>query len=155
MAGYRGHIGGALLFCGLLYFFPFWNPLPVWGKAACVGIAVLFALWPDVDVKSKGQTIYILAFLIIDAILIYRQEYKRAAYLGFLIVLPIVSPHRGWTHSFIAMILIPGAIYLAVIKYTEGTPKDYLPYFLAALFGYASHLLLDRIPLFNRKRNRR
>ena len=135
----------ALLFCGLLYLFPFWQPLHIYGKIACVVLAVFFGLFPDVDTKSKGQYIYLLLFLIADAVLIYRQDFKRAAYLGLFAVIPILSRHRGWTHSLIAMLMIPGGIYLAVIHYTSGTPHDYFPYFLAALFGYASHLIVDRV----------
>ncbi len=145
MPGYRGHIFAALLFCGLLYLFPFWKSLSLVGKILCIGIAVFFGLWPDVDTKSKGQTIFLICFLIADAILIYRHEYKRAAYLGLLIVLPLVSRHRGWTHTFTAMILIPGALYLSFIHYWGGTGYDLLPYFLAAILGYASHIAADKV----------
>lgn len=144
MAGYKVHMGMALLFCGFLYLFPFWNELSPIGKTACAGIALFFGLWPDVDTKSKGQYLFLLLFVIVDLILIYRQEYKRAAYLGLLIVLPIMSRHRGWTHSYAAMVLVPGALYLALIHYSGGTAYDWLPYFLAALLGYASHLITDR-----------
>ncbi len=144
MSGYKGHIAGSLLFCGILYLFPFWNPLPWIGKGACIVLAIFFGLWPDVDTKSKGQYIFLLCVLIIDAVLIYREDYKRAAYLGLLIILPIMARHRGWTHSLPAMILIPGGLYLAALHYYHGAPYDLLPYFLAALFGYASHLILDR-----------
>ncbi len=144
MAGYKGHIAASLLFCGLLYLFPFWKPLPYLEKAACVALAVFFGLWPDVDTKSKGQYVFLLGVLIADAILIVRQDYKRAAYLGLLIILPVMARHRGWTHSLPAMILIPGGLYLGAIHYTGGHPGDFFPFFLAALFGYASHLLVDR-----------
>lgn len=144
MAGYKGHIAASLLFCGLLYFFPFWEPLPGISKAICVALGVFFGLWPDVDTKSKGQYLFLLAVLVVDIILIYRQDYKRAAYLGLLVILPIMARHRGWTHSLPAMILIPGAIYLMALHYTDQSPYDLLPFFMASLFGYASHLILDR-----------
>ena len=115
-----------------------------WANWACVALAVFFGLWPDVDTKSKGQYVFLLCVLIADLILIYRQDYKRAAYLGILVMLPVMSRHRGWTHSLLAMILIPGALYLAAVHYSGGKPGDLLPYFLAALLGYASHLILDR-----------
>ncbi len=144
MAGYKTHIAGALLFCGILYLFPFWQPLSIGGKAACVAIAVFFGLWPDVDTKSKGQYVFLLIVFVVDAFLIYQQEYKRAAYLGLLVLLPIMSRHRGWTHSIYAMLLIPAGLYLAVIHYSGGEYLVWLPYFLSALLGYASHLVIDR-----------
>lgn len=144
MPGYKGHIIGSLFFCGLLYMFPFWASLSLYGKLACVGLTVFFGLWPDVDTKSKGQYAFLLLFVVVDALLIYREEYKRAAYLGLLIVLPLMARHRGWTHSMIAMLAIPGALYLSLIHYAGGQPWDMIPYGLAALLGYAGHLALDR-----------
>ena len=144
MPGYQGHTIGALFFCGLLYLFPFWLPLAFPEKLLCVGITVFFGLWPDVDIKSKGQTIFLSGFLIVDAILIQREEYKTASYLGLLIALPIISKHRGWTHNYFAMVLIPVIFYLVLLHYTGSHPLLLLPYFLAALLGYSSHLILDR-----------
>lgn len=144
MAGYRVHVTAALLFCGLLYMFPFWNSLSPCGKAACVGLAVFFGLFPDVDIKSRGQTLFLMLFLIVDAVLILRGDYKRAAFLGFLVAIPVIARHRGWTHSWGAMAAVPGAFYLAAVQYTGEPPLDLLPYFLAAMLGYASHLFVDR-----------
>lgn len=144
MAGYKTHIAGALLFCGFLYMFPFWDPLPWPGKTACVLIAVFFGLWPDVDTKSKGQLIFLTIFVVVDSILILRREFERAAYLGLLIVLPVMARHRGWTHQWLAMLLIPAGLFLIALKYSGASPHDLLPYLLAALLGYASHLVIDR-----------
>jgi len=145
MAGYRTHTTAALLFCGLLFAFPFFHALHLYGQLACVGLAVFFGLFPDVDTKSKGQYVFLAMILVVNGVLIYQEEYKRAAYLGILILLPIMSRHRGWTHSVVAMVLIPGALYLAAVHYSGGSYTIWLPYFLAALFGYASHLAIDRL----------
>lgn len=144
MPGYKSHIAVSLLFCGFLYLFPFWASLSWVGKVGCIAIAVFFGLWPDVDTKSKGQYLFLVCVLLADLYLIIRQDYKRAAYLGLLIIFPIMAPHRGWTHSLFAMFLIPGALYLAILHYSGGTAYDLLPYLLAALLGYASHLIVDR-----------
>lgn len=124
--------------------FPFWSELPHEGMLACVALSVFFGLFPDVDTKSKGQYIFLLIFVIVDIILILREEFKKAAYMGLIVVLPVISRHRGWTHSIAAMILIPSAMYLALLHYTGSTPYEMLPYFLAALFGYTSHLIVDK-----------
>jgi len=144
MPGYKTHITGALLFCGLLSLFPFWLPLPITGKIVCAALAVFFGLWPDVDAKSKGQAIYLTIFLIVDSALIYVKEYEKAAYLGLLIVFPILARHRGWTHSLLGMIVVPGGIFLIALHYFGGRPADFFPYLFAAVLGYASHLILDR-----------
>ncbi len=144
MPGYKSHITAALFFCGLLYLFPFWLPMSIWEKAGCVALAVFFGLWPDVDIKSKGQTVFLIGFVILDTVLILRHEYEKAAYLGLIIVLPIVGRHRGWTHSVGGMLLVTGGLYIAAIQYSGLSPMALLPYFIAALLGYVSHLILDR-----------
>ena len=46
-------------------------------------------------------------FFIVDVFLVYKEEYKIAAYFGLIIILPILAKHRGWTHSILAMLLVP------------------------------------------------
>lgn len=145
MAGYKIHITAALLFCGVLYFFPFWDSLSWSGKLICAGIAVFFGLWPDVDTKSKGQYIFLLLVFTANLLLIYQHDYQRAAYLGLLVIFPILSRHRGWTHSYYAMFLVPLGFYLAAVHYNEGQSTNLLPYLLAAILGYASHLVTDKL----------
>ncbi len=144
MPGYRGHTIGALFFCGILYVFPFWLPMSWMEKLACVSIAVFFGLWPDVDTKSKGQALFLTGFLIADVILILREKFEIAAYMGLIIVLPILSRHRGWTHNPAGMLLIPGGLYLAAVYLTGISPEILFPYFIAAVLGYCSHIVMDK-----------
>ena len=52
-------------------------------------IATMFALWPDVDIKSKGQKLFYIIFFITDIYLIYTSQFKISAFFGLLIILPI------------------------------------------------------------------
>lgn len=160
-----------------------WNPTipPVLDFLQIIGcfvIAVLFGLWPDVDIKSKSQKIFYSVLFVLNVVLIvFLQKYLESALLGLFAMLPIMSKHRGWTHAKITMILLPGVFLLIPIytNYAEWTSggnlvsdfyglRDWddlrvallsgLPFYVASFIGYASHLHLDGILFRSRKTQR-
>ena len=160
-----------------------WNPtisMDPFGILACFTIALLFGLFPDVDIKSKSQKIfYGLLFVLNLSLILFFQRYLVAAILGLFAMLPILSKHRGWTHSRITMILLPG-LFLVIPLYIEysgyGISLNELPklfeslveyenldetfrsglaFYVAGLIGYASHLFLDGILFRLRKTQKR
>lgn len=159
MAGYKGHISAGVLFGVMmaagLAFTPIAEALTleqkVWKGLIVVWLAVIFALFPDVDIKSKGQLLFYRVFVVLDLVLLVGEYYLEAALLGFLALLPIISKHRGWTHTFTAMVLVPSPILIGPM-YVAGEPVlDGLPFYLGAVAGYLSHLIADGM-LFGRAR---
>lgn len=156
----------------IIFGLPFdWNPTISLNLVLIVGcfvVALLFGLWPDVDIKSKSQKVFYTVLFVLNAVLIFVFKfYTAAALLGLFAMVPILSRHRGWTHSRITMILLPGLffvipIYLEYPRWSigsvelhdlidslfkwEGLPDvllDSLMFYLAGVIGYASHLYLD------------
>ncbi len=159
MASYRGHIWG-----GLLFFVPFVillvfgfelykQPLPnlIAQVAILLGITLLFALFPDIDIKSKGQRIFYIIFFCVDLLLIVSGHWREAAFLGLFAMLPLIVEHRGWTHSFWAALIVPLPFLLVPIWFAKTGWKAGLPYYLAAVTGYLSHRFMDGI-FFGRQR---
>lgn len=165
MANYRGHVAGAATFAvfylsalslgfgiDLLaeraifsgYYFPI----------ALTGLVVLFGIWPDIDINSRAQNLFYSIFFLIDVVLILSSEYEAAAYLGLLAMLPVISKHRGWTHSKLAVILVPSPFLIIPYLDNPGDPWVGLPYYLAAVVGYVSHLYFDGL-IIKRKRKKR
>ncbi|MDB5186075.1 MAG: hypothetical protein JWL85_598 [Candidatus Saccharibacteria bacterium] len=154
MAGYKGHIAGAVAACGVYVvgatFLP-GNILEQTGGlfsdwqfvAGLFVVAMLFGLWPDIDTNSKGQDIFFGAAFLLDIVLIAQGYIEAAAYLGLLAMTPIIGKHRGWTHSKIAMVLVPLPIVLVSYLYRESVAPTTLIIYGAAVTGYFSHLLLD------------
>ncbi len=170
----------ATISVSIIYGLPFdWNPtisLNPFGILGCFAIALLFGLWPDVDIKSKSQQIfYTVLFVLNVSLILFLQRYLEAALLGLFAMLPILSKHRGWTHSKITMLLLP-CVFLVIPIYVEypnwrdgseelavlfdslvkweGLPdtlRSGLTFYLAGLIGYASHLHLDGILFRSRK----
>ena len=149
-----------------------WNPtipLDPWKIGGCFAIAVLSGLWPDVDIKSKSQSIFYRIFLGFNLVLILREHYIESAFLGLCAMLPLIGKHRGWTHSRLTMLLLPGAFLILPIYFHRDVfdrsdllspqnlalVKDGLPFYAASLIGYATHLHLDGILLRSRKAQRR
>ena len=155
--------------------FPVTAPLKIIG---CFAVAVLFGLWPDVDIKSKSQKIFYSVLFALNLVLIvFLQKYLESALLGLFAMLPIMSKHRGWTHAKTTMILLP-SVFLLIPVYsahsewaTDGNLADLLnvilewdgltdalrsgvPFYVASFIGYASHLHLDGILFRSRKAQR-
>lgn len=161
MPGYRGHIAAGVLFGLLLLVGLAFSPLVrgmepvslVVHAVIVLWLAVLFALFPDVDIKSKGQLLFYRIFILLDLLLLIQKYYVEAALLGFLAMLPIISRHRGWTHTIPAMILVPSPILLGPMYLAKEPVLDGLPFYLGAVAGYLSHLLADGV-LFRSLRRR-
>ena len=145
---------------------------------SCFAVAVLFGLWPDVDIKSKSQKIFYSVLFVLNVVLIvFLQRYLESALLGLFAMLPIMSKHRGWTHAKITMILLPSVflfvpIYAGYPEWKSGSNlveqfnalRDWddlldavlsgIPFYVAGFIGYATHLHLDGILFRSRKAQR-
>lgn len=154
MANYKGHIVGGLaaglVYAGAMTLVPvehlaeYARLLSDWQALAAVFvIAMLFALFPDVDTNSKGQDIFYWLIFIVDVLLIWNGSFAAAAFLGLIALLPVLTHHRGWTHSKLAMLLVPLPIVLVPLLYSERLLPIAVVYYGAAVAGYFSHLLLD------------
>jgi hypothetical protein len=154
MPGYKGHIAGAVVvnaaYVGAVHAF---SPATITDTANLLSdtqmlaglfvIAILFGLWPDVDTNSKGQDIFYGMAFIADVLLLASGRVEAAAILGLLAMTPILSKHRGWTHSKLAMILVPAPFLIVPYLYRPEILHVALLIYGAAVAGYFSHLLLD------------
>ncbi|HKU18577.1 MAG TPA: metal-dependent hydrolase [Candidatus Saccharimonadales bacterium] len=154
MSGYRGHIAGAIamnvayvaavdvapgnILMRVNISLQDWQLL-----VGLFVVAILFGLFPDVDTNSMGQNIFFGVAFIAEIILVVTGKFEPAAYLGLLAMTPIVGKHRGWTHSKIAMLLVPAPIVLIPYLHNHHIWTLGLLVYGAAVAGYFSHLLLD------------
>ncbi|MBL8159852.1 metal-dependent hydrolase [Candidatus Saccharibacteria bacterium] len=154
MPGYKGHTIGAAVACAIyvavLTVLPFAfltytsGLLTDWQLVVGLFIvAVLFGLWPDIDTNSKGQDIFYGLAFGADVLLIFAGQFEAAAYFGLLCMMPVLSHHRGWTHSKWAMMLVPSPIVIIPYLYKDDVLPTALLVYGAAVIGFFSHLLLD------------
>lgn len=154
MANWRGHIIGGftftLAYAAIMLFVPVEQfaesarLLSDWqAMAAVFVIGILFGLFPDVDTNSKAQDIFFGFAFIIDVLLIWSRHILAAAYLGLIAMLPIVTHHRGWTHTKWAMVVVPLPILVIPWLYDVKLLPISAVFYGAAVSGYFSHLFLD------------
>ncbi len=146
MPGYKGHLAGGLFFAvmGIVGTVLLgWLVLDPLIASGLVGFCLLGALFPDVDTDSKGQNLFFAVFAAVDLGLIIQKQYIWAAWLGFFAMLPAIGSHRGWTHTWWAMLLVPVPI-LAFRRHDGHRVRNgFVPFYVAFATGYFSHLLLD------------
>lgn len=150
--GWKEHtLIGALVFVGFYFVLRYLSitlePLQL---LLAFSLTVLAALFPDVDTNSKGQDIVYGALVIIDGYLLFRNFYKEAAILGFLALMPVVTQHRGWTHSYLAAFILPLPLLYPAIFHIPVLFSGSILY-AAAVNGYVSHIFIDKTQngLFN------
>jgi membrane-bound metal-dependent hydrolase YbcI (DUF457 family) len=113
--------------------------------AVLAGAGAMGGLAPDVDTDSRGQNIFYPALILADLALILTKQLAWAAVLGLAGMLPAVGSHRGWTHTWWAGLLLPLPAFLLCLPHGFFAPETVLPFYLAAVAGYYSHLLLDQV----------
>ena len=146
MPGYRGHLVGGTVAFGLLFF-------------ALVGVVItqpslltasewlLFALagslFPDVDIKSKGQKYFYYVVFIFLAIFAAQQRFQMFTCFSFITITPMLARHRGIFHCQWFVITVPLILWVMV---SMAMPKISQQFFFDILFfiiGALSHIWLD------------
>lgn len=147
MANYTGHfiggffVGGVTLF-GLNHLKLY--KLDINHVVLFMVSAIFGALFPDVDTHSKSRRLIYTLLIIIDFSLLISKLYKWAAIVGFCAMLPSLGRHRGWTHTWWAMLLVPSMLMVLAMVLFKQPWIEFLLYYVAMIAGYFSHLLLDR-----------
>lgn len=151
MSLYKGHVvAGIVSFIPAfaIIYFGFgtnhgWNEIVVF-----FALCMMFAIFPDIDIKSKSQLLLYRIFIVLDILLLLLKMYEASAVLGLFCLLPLITRHRGWTHSRITAFLLPAPfLFIPMIQQNRLDPAGLLlglPYYIACLAGYLSHLAMDR-----------
>ncbi len=144
MPGYKGHLTGgfvafiALLFVMKQYHNPSMSTMIEWLSCTLAG-----SLFPDIDIKSKGQKWLYWVLFALFLCLFVRKSYCLLSLLGIVALVPMLVNHRGLFHKPWFMVALPASVALAV----HCSAPHYFPLVARdALFfcgGALSHLWLD------------
>lgn len=145
MPGYKAHLSGALVaYAGVaLLIFPV--DFTVARHLELVLCMLAGALFPDVDIKSKGQRIFYL-LVIPSALMLWIGDFHVMAFaLAIGAFLPLVCAHRGLFHK-ISFLFFVSCIFF-IIGFSWCTTATWaVRMALNAVFfffGTVTHIILD------------
>lgn len=148
MPGYRTHIGGAGCVYAVLLTFLYKILLFKVGPFRALEwflSCVLGALFPDIDIKSKGQGIFYRVVLVLLCVLLYKNKFAEFILVSLLSFIPLLVHHRGLFHRPWFVIALPFFCALIISWYKPGTDIIILIDALFFSFGALSHIYLDRL----------
>lgn len=105
---------------------------------------IIGSLFPDVDIKSKGQVIFYEIMVGILVLLWWRQELIAFTWLTFVALIPVLVHHRGLFHNILFLMCMP---LLAALFFGHYYPSYATLLCVDAGFfslGAVSHCILDR-----------
>lgn len=140
MPGYRTHVVGGM--CAAVAVMLFCVPAPdvlVGVERLCC--ACLGSLFPDVDIKSKGQRLFYLGVFAVALYLLLTGNKNGLGIVGILSLVPLVVRHRGIFHSPLFLLLLIGSIMLGSVPTSYGVAVWWDALFFG--IGAWSHVLLD------------
>lgn len=143
MPGYKGHLAGGLITyaCGLFLlssFNPSFATMSEWLLCVLAG-----SLFPDVDIKSKGQKLLYRFLFILFFFLVITQRYQMLIFISILAVVPMIVRHRGLFHKLWFVTLLPFLFAFCITIYFPDYQSIILYDVLFFIAGAISHLWLD------------
>lgn len=144
MPGYKGHlVGGIIAYGSMVYLLRFLNP-SVYTLAEWLALTLAGSLFPDVDIKSKGQNFFFsLLFLVLIGLALFNRFHLMAV-LGCIGMTPLLVRHRGLFHRIWFLVGAPLLLAWLACGWFPRCSREAL--FLDALFfiiGALSHIWLD------------
>ena len=150
MPGYKMHLfGGAIAATLMLYIPPttYIASMAIEQKFFYSTLALLGALFPDIDIKSKGQKIFSRIIFIPICISIITRKFYYLALFTLLAVFPLLIKHRGITHNPWFLFLIPTISFCIAKTYTPLFQQNIITGSIFFTAGAFSHLVLDFGPI--------
>lgn len=149
MPNYKVHVvGGIAAGVGTMMLTGSWEHASMPTVIEYVGCCVLGSLFPDIDIKSKGQKIFYVALTASLLVVLWLHKTGWFIALSMLGMVPLLLRHRGLTHHpwFVGVCTGIPAFYLYHNSHVpfSGLAID-LIYFAIGAF---SHMALD-FGLFN------
>ncbi len=144
MPNYKSHLIGGLLFYGLVLFLfslskVAWTTHLYWLTATLAG-----SLFPDIDIKSKGQRLFLKVLLLLLLLCLFLQAYVPVIMILCFSLIPLIVPHRGLFHDMGCIAVMCGLTDLILIFIVPAKSKTIIVTSLFFMVGVLSHLLLDK-----------
>ena len=144
MPGYKGHLaGGAVTFSILLVLMSrICQPTSI-AMAEWFGLCLAGSLFPDIDIKSKGQKYFYWFIFFILLFLAHKKRFDILVLVSLISIVPMLVKHRGLFHRTWFIIGMPLSMWYII---SCQFPAYHTQLFCDVIFfiaGALSHLWLD------------
>ncbi|MCB9493476.1 MAG: metal-dependent hydrolase [Epsilonproteobacteria bacterium] len=150
MPNYRTHlIGGAFTYmaiCCLLVFTQKHYSLNFAQLLLGLYLSLLGSIFPDIDIRSRMQRLFLLFVSPIFFTAIIYQQWKLLIILSASILFITLVKHRSLTHNIWFILGLPLCIALPTIAYTRLATHVVFLMYIFFVFGALSHRFLDYGP---------
>ncbi|MEX0849476.1 MAG: metal-dependent hydrolase [Candidatus Dependentiae bacterium] len=147
MPGYKGHLmGGAAAFGATFALVSIVNIMPKQDPfiiASCFVAVMAGSLFPDIDVKSKGQNVFYWLILGLFVYFFYKKQFVTLAYVAIVATLPMLVKHRGLFHNIWFIVGALGTLCYLLTGYLPHYDKTIILHTIFFIAGAVSHLWLD------------
>lgn len=144
MPGYKGHlIGGALVGIGLTYLIASLGVMPLNVQITSFICILLGSLFPDIDIKSKGQKLFFSAAFIGAIFFVVQARQVALGITAICMIVPLIVRHRGLTHQVWFVLLISASVALIGGIYMPSLQHAFIVNALFFSAGALSHIFLD------------
>ena len=144
MSNYKGHLAaGIFVYLLSIYFIVNSHYVSLSTGLEWLLFCLAGSLFPDVDIKSKGQKIFYWIVLILGTILLFNKRGQALLTLGVLAIFPLLVHHRGTTHRLWFVIVVPIIVAWLACKYWPTCSTIIMYDTLFFIVGAISHLWLD------------
>ncbi len=144
MSQFKGHVLGGLVAYGAVVFLFSLTTVPLATHLQWIIATFAGALFPDIDIKSKGQHLFLKILLLLLILCLFLHAYIPVVLVLIFSLLPLIIPHRGLFHDLSFIVLITAAIDLVLIFVLPYKGETIITTSLFFLLGVFSHLLLDK-----------
>ena len=136
-------MGGLITFVGLRMVLIPLTGQPIPQEIVCLTLTLLGALFPDVDIKSKGQKVFYSLAFIIAIIAFLSRAWNSLAWLGMMCFFPLAVVHRGPMHNPYVLIATPWIVARSLQQLFPTIHALSPMYHVFFIAGALSHLVLD------------
>jgi len=145
MPNYKKHlIGGLGAYAVLLIILQrIIEPISLFSAAEWLVCSLAGSLFPDIDIKSRGQKYFYRVILLVIIFLIIQRHFSLLAMSSIMAVTPMLVRHRGIFHRLWFIILFPLTIWYIVSLSVPTISTILLFDLLFFIAGAISHLWLD------------
>lgn len=143
MPGYKGHLVGGLVAFLIVIHVIITQKVSLAIALEWLCFTLLGALFPDIDIKSKGQKIFYKVLIVLFVILLLKKCLSALILLSLVSCLPLVVRHRGMCHELWFVVGVPLAVAFILGRYFPQFSSLVLWDALFFIVGAISHIYLD------------